>query len=270
MKHWHRHSIAALGALAAASSVEAQTRPGFQVAVEAFDYRYRERVDGATVVRDDGVFAGLAFSYVETLRDGWFIRVAGQGAAAEVDYRDDEGARIDDVDQGVSRFELGIGRDFPVGAVTLTPSVAVGARVLRDESGGRLASDGARGYDREVGYVYVPLGLAAGVSAGGRARLTVSGRYGWIVGGDVRSGLSEADATLPDLRLDIDGGHMWELDAALTMPLGRRALSIGPFVRRWSADRSESRVVTAPAFAVEFFEPPARTAEAGLRIGFAF
>lgn len=262
--------VAALGLLAAGSPTAAQTRPGFQVGIEAFDYRYRERVDGATIVRDDGTFVGVSFSYVETLRDGWFLRVAGDGAAAEVDYRDDEGATIDDVDQGISRFEIGLGRDFALGRATLTPSAALGARVLRDESGGRTASDGARGYDREVGYVYAPLGLAVGAPVGRRARVAVSGRYSWIFGGDVRSELSKADPALPNLRLDIDGGHLWELDAALALPLGRRLLSVGPFVRRWSADRSESRTVALPGFDAEFFEPSARTTEAGLRVSFAF
>lgn len=265
-----RSGLLAAGVAAVlATPAGAQTRPGFEVGAEVFDYRYRERVDGATVVRDDGTFVGLTLGYVETLRNGWFLRARGDGAAAEVDYRNDEGAELRNIDQRISRFELGIGRDVALGRATLTPSVAIGGRTLDDDLGGRTASDGTVGYDREIAYVYLPIGLAIGMPAG-RARLAVSARYGFIFGGHAKSELSQADPALPDLDLDIDGGHMWELDATVSLPLGRRAITAGPFVRRWSANRSESRVVRFEAVEAEFFEPAARTTEAGLRVTFSF
>lgn len=264
-----RVSIGLGAAMALATPAAAQTRPGFEVGAEAFDYGYRERVGGETVVRDDGAFLGLTFAYVETIGDGWFLRARADAAAGEVDYRNDDGARLRNLEQGISRFELGVGRDFAVGRATVTPSLAIGGRTLRDDLGGRVASDGTVGYDREVAYVYVPVGLAVGAPAG-RVRLTASARYGFIFGGYSKSELSQADPGLPDLKLDIDGGRLWELDAAVSVPLGRRALSVGPFIRRWSADRSESRTVRFENEEAEFFEPAARTTEAGVRVTFGF
>lgn len=262
--------LAGLLFVAIGTQAGAQTRPGFELGLEGLDYDYRERFDGEEFVRNDGSFVGLTLAYVETLGGGWFLRARGDAATGEIDYRDSDGARAQDVEQGISRFELGIGRDIALGALTLTPSIAIGARLLRDESGGVVASDGSPGYDREISYVYVPVGLALGGSVGRGARVTLSGRYGWIIGGEVKSELSQADSALPDLRLDIDGGHMWEADLALSFPLGRRALSVGPFVRRWSADRSEGGTIPSPFGPVTFFELPARTTEAGLRVSFGF
>jgi hypothetical protein len=79
--------IAALlaGAAFAPGAAQAQTRGGFEVGVELFDYSYRERMEGQTVVRDDGRFVGLTLGYVGKLGDGWFLRGRLSGAAGSVD-----------------------------------------------------------------------------------------------------------------------------------------------------------------------------------------
>lgn len=258
------------GAMVLTSGAAAgQTRPGFTVGLGAHDYNYRERVENSTIVRHDGVLVALAASYVETIGSGWFLKAHAEGASGEVDYRNDEGARANDLEQQVSLLELGVGRDLPIGRAVLTPSIAVGVRTLIDDLGGRTASDGSVGYDREIYYAYVPVGLTLGVPVG-RSQVSLSARYGFIFGGRSDSELSQADSRLPDLKLDIDGGHLWELNAALSVPLGQRALTFGPFVRRWSADASESRTVRVGPDEILFFEPAARTTEAGLRVSLSF
>jgi hypothetical protein len=57
------------------------------------------------------------------------------------------------------------------------------------------------------------------------------------------------------------------------MPVGSHVLSIGPFVRHWKLDRSNTLTITNPddpSEAIEFFEPRSSTTELGLRLSFAF
>lgn len=264
--------LAGACALASYSPAQAQTqtRPGFEVGAQLFDYNYRERLDGSTIVRDDGKFIGLTASYVETIGSGWFLRAATDTGSGSVDYSSDDG-RIDDVSQYLAQVEFHLGRDFLVGDVTaITPFTGIGGRALNDNSGGEETESGARGYDREIGYAYIPVGLAATFPFGSRWSLALSGQYNHIVRGTAESKLSRLDPEAPDVSLDLDGGYGIETSAMFSAPIGRKALRFGPFVRHWNLQRSKSQVFREDGFEIGFFEPANRTTELGLRLAFAF
>lgn len=258
-------------AAAGAAPAGAQTRGGFEAGLQVLDYNYRERLEGTTVVRDDGPMVGLTLGYVETIGNDWFLRARVDGASGEIDYRSDDGAKLDDVRQSVGHIELHVGRDFVSRkGITLGIFAGVGARALRDESGGRVASDGAAGYDREVGYAYVPIGASLSLPVGDRARLAVTGQYDHVFRGRARSKLSQTGAGLPDLTLAANRGHAFELAATMSLPTGRHAIAFGPFVRHWRIRQSRSIDLAVPEGVVTFFEPANRTTEAGLRVSFGF
>jgi hypothetical protein len=258
---------------AGAGTAEARTRPGFEIGGELFDYRYRERFEGETIVRDDGTFGGLTFGYVETIGGGSFLRVKLGVSFGSVDYSSEDG-NIDNVSQSIGQLELHFGRDFDLGgSATLTPFVGIGARVLEDRSGGEETERGFSGYDREIGYSYVPVGAAATFRLREPTTLTVSAQYNWVVGGEARSALGDLDSELPDLKLNIDKGHGMEVSALLSAPIGRNAIVFGPFVRHWRIGRSDGFVLRDPegsGEAIEFFEPKNRTTEVGVKLGLAF
>lgn len=256
--------------LALASPAEAQTRPGFEAGVQLFDYGYRERLEGETIVRDDGRFIGVTGSYVETIGGGWFLRAAAATASGSVDYSSEDG-RIEDVSQYIAQVEFHVGHDFRLGSgATLTLFTGVGGRALDDNSGGKETEEGLLGYDREVGYSYVPVGLAASIPVGGRSSLTLSAQYNFLFAGTAESKFSQIDPEFPDVSLDLDGGHGIEASAMLAVPVGRSAIRFGPFVRHWSVERSKSKFFEEEGFEIELFEPANRTRELGLRIAFAF
>ena len=271
-------TIAALlaGAGFVPAAAQAQTRGGFEAGVEVFDYGYRERMEGETIVYDDGIFGGFHLNYVETIGSGLFLRGKLSAAAGSVDYRSPDPAgdeRIDNVDQSVSQLELHVGIDVPLGrGATLSPFIGIGSRALIDESGGEVSSGGLNGYDREVGYAYVPIGAGARIPAGKDA-IVLSAQYNFVLNGTAESKLSDLDPAVPDLKLDLDGGHGFEASAAYQMAIGKHALSIGPFVRHWKIGRSDTFILTNPddpTEAIEFFEPRNSTTELGLRLSFAF
>ena len=262
--------LAGLSVLGATGAAQAQTRPGFQVGAELFDYGYRERFEGETIVRDDGEFIGFTAGYVETIGSGLFLRARLSTDFGSVDYRSGD-ERLKNVSQDIGQLELQIGRDFDLGSgATLTPFAGLAARVLNDHSGGEVTQGGLEGYDREISYGYVPIGLAAGIPVGSSMRLVLSAQYNWVVDGVSKSKLSKIDPELPDLKLELEGGHGVEASAMLSVPVGGNALSFGPFVRHWNLDRSESATFNEDDQVAEFFEPKNRTTEMGLRLSFEF
>jgi len=99
----------------------------------------------------------------------------------------------------------------------------------------------------------------------------VAVQYNLVVRGEVRSKLSGVDPALPDITVDLADGDGFELSAMLAVPIGRRALGVGPFVRRWQIDRSKTFTLVDPqgsGEAVEFFEPRNATTEFGVRLVF--
>lgn len=277
--------MALLGALAGtmlSGPAAARTPSGLEIGLELFDYGYRERHGGATIVRDDGRFIGLAIDYTQRLGGAWLLRGRLAGAVGSVDYRstgsigedNDEEVRLDGVTQGIGRFELLVGRDFALSeATTLTPFIGLGSRVLNDESGGEESDNGLLGYDRQVSYAYVPVGVALRHSLGGRRALTFTAQYQHLVGGESESRFSDIDPEVPDVTVDLKGGSGFEIAAIADLPIGSDAVRVGPFLRRWSIGRSDSFVITNPddpAEAIELFEPANRTLELGLRLSIAF
>lgn len=271
MKMLYSLLIAACG-LASVSPAQAQvrTRPGFEVGAQLFDYKYRERFDGATVASDDGKFIGLTASYVETIGRGWFLRATAATGSGSVDYSSDDG-KIKDVSQYIAQVEFHVGRDFLVGGVAnITPFTGVGGRILEDNSGGEETESGIQGYDREIGYTYIPVGLNATVPVGKRMTIAFSGQFNWVVAGKAEAKFSRIDPEAPDISLDLRGGHGIEASAMLSAPVGRRAVRFGPFLRLWDLERSKSKTFREGDLEIKLFEPANKTTEIGLRAAFAF
>jgi hypothetical protein len=266
-------ALASASAVFVASAAEARTRPGFDLGAEVLDYRYRERFEGEVVARDDGTFGGVTLGYVETIGSAMFLRARLSTDFGSVDYFSDDG-RLENVSQSIGQLELHLGRDILVGpGATITPFVGIGSRVLEDKSGGEETELGAFGYDREISYAYVPVGVAAAVPIGGRTEIILGAQYNWVVGGESKSQFSDLDAELPNVKVDLDQGHGFEASATLRLPLGRHAIGFGPFVRHWNLERSGSFFLTDPdgsGESIELFEPRNRTTEIGLRLSFSF
>jgi hypothetical protein len=254
----------------AQADAQTQTRRGFEVGAEILDYSYRERLGGKTVASDDGRFYGLAASFVAGLGRGYLFRARLAMDFGSVDYSSEDG-EIENVRQSIGQLELHAARDFPLGrSATVTPFSGLGSRILSDKSGGEETESGVLGYDREISYAYVPLGAAVTTQIAASSTLTLSAQYNWVVGGDAESKLSRIDPEFPDLRMDIPGGHGLEASAIVGIPAGRTQVRVGPFVRHWNIQQSESLTFEEDGEAIELFEPRNRTTELGLRLSLAF
>jgi hypothetical protein len=95
-----------------------------------------------------------------------------------------------------------------------------------------------------------------------------------VVGGDVTNFFSRIEPDAPDVKLDFNGGYGLEASAMLSLPVGRRrAINVGPFVRHWELEASDTFTIVNPddpSEAIVFQEPENRTTELGLRVSFSF
>lgn len=252
-----------------------QTRPGFEAGLEAFQIGYEEYDEGDLFIREDGHMLGIHLSYVQPIAGGLFGRVILNGAAGSVDYDPLDEPVVKDIDQSQGRVELHLGYDFMLGGgASVTPFLGYGARLFEDESGGRQTESGRIGFDREITYNYIPVGVAASIPVGGRKRITLSGQYNHLVGGDVNNFFSRVEPDAPDVKLDFNGGHGLDASAMLSLPVGRRrAINVGPFIRHWDVEASDTFTLVNPedpSEALTLQEPENRTTELGLRVSFSF
>ena len=252
------------------ADAQTQTRRGFEVGAEVLDYSYRERFEGETVASDDGRFYGLAASFVAGLGGGYLFRTRLSTDFGSVDYSSDDG-EIENVRQSIGQLELQVARDFPLShGATVTPFIGLGSRILGDNSGGKETETGFLGYDRDIAYAFVPIGAAVTTQLGASNTVTLSAQYNWVVGGDAESKFSDIDPEFPDLKMEIPGGHGLEASAMIGIPVGRTQLRVGPFMRHWNIQQSESLTFEEDGEMIELFEPKNRTTELGVRLSLAF
>jgi len=264
-------ALAAAGVmLAAAGGASAQATDGLELGLQVLGYEYEESFEGESI-RDEGRMAGFTVEYGRPV-GSFSFDARFRYAQGEIDYRASDGERVEDVPQAVGQLELLVGRPFVTGpGVALTPYIGIGARGLIDESGGRTTQNGLEGYDREVGYSYVPLGAALRAERASGQALQLTGQYNWVVGGTSRSEFSRLDPELPDVEVEFEGGHGFEFSAMASMPVGRGRLGIGPFIRTWDLDQSASFTIKDPEEGTfELFEPPNSTREVGLKLVYGF
>ena len=261
---------AAAAAVLSASAASAQSAQGLELGLQTYSYDYKESFEGESI-QDEGRFTGFTVDYGRPV-GGFSFDVRFRYAQGEIDYSASDGARLDDVEQASGQLELLLGRPFQASsAVTVTPYVGIGSRALLDFSGGRVTDTGLEGYDREVGYAYLPLGAAVRADLGNGRALSGHAQVNLAVSGEVQSNFSEIERGAPDIEAELDGGHGFELAAAFSAPVGRVRIGFGPFLRMWDIDQSESVFLSDPDIGeIELFEPPNETVELGFRLTVGF
>ncbi|HEX8571078.1 MAG TPA: hypothetical protein VF699_14320 [Caulobacteraceae bacterium] len=261
------------GAVAmAAGAAQAQVAQGLELGLQTYAYRYDESFHsddfGSGSISDDGQFYGFSVEYGRPV-GGWSFEARFRYGQGEVDYRSSEGDRIDDVSQFSGQLELLAGRPFAnAEGRTITPYAGLGSRVLFDESGGRVTNTGLEGYDREISYAYVPLGLAVRQTMTGGLDAVVYAQFNWVVGGASESDFGPEGGPL--VELEFEGGHGWEAGVTVSRPLGRGRIGFGPFLRTWRINESAPFLVEEDGVLFEIVEPENETTELGLKLTYAF
>jgi hypothetical protein len=250
--------------LAGAEQVSLETRPGVELGLNASYYKYKEP---SIAVTEKGYKAGIDLAWTATPGNDWFVRGDGRFAYGQNDYTG-SGTK----DGNPTRYaELRgtFGKDFKNESYSLSPYAGIGYRYLIDDLRG-ATSTGAMGYRRESRYLYVPLGVIHRIRLKSSGRLSTTLEFDYLVQGRQKSYLSDANALLPDLTNDQDGGY----GVRGSIYYEKANWSFGPWFHYWHIDQSDltSATVTVSGTSVttSVYEPRNKTTEIGFRVGYKF
>jgi hypothetical protein len=254
--------LANIFTLAHAQSMPLKTAEGGEMGVQISNYMYQEEVNGSSLMSNQGSKIGLTGNLTLGLSNSWFLRGDGRYASGNVNYTR-SGTKSSNPD-ALAELRMMAGKDFEIGNYLLSPYAGVGARFLSNDLRG-LTSSGAAGYRRESWYTYLPLGVTHRFAVDGKARISTSLEYDFLIEGRQRSRTTDFGATSDLNNLQRKGSG-----ARLSVSYETENWSAGVFYHYWDIEDSEKGTYTDPSFVYVAIEPHNTTKEFGAQVMYRF
>lgn len=125
---------------------------------------------------------------------------------------------------------------------------------------------GPGSYRREITYSYLPVGFLATAKFKPGISIGLGAEYDVFVGGTVRTHLSDASSSLPDLENTQKSGRGQRLNAQISGDFGRFAVNLEYYTQYWFVDDSNVVYVGTTGF----YEPKNDTSISGLALSVTF
>jgi hypothetical protein len=235
-----------------------ETKSGFAIGGQLFDYKYEE----PTVMNTKGTKMGVFVDLTSRTGNSWYWTLGGRYARGDVTYTG-SGTKKDNPD---SLWELRFiwGRDLKVWKHALSPYAGVGYRTLYNDLRG-VSSTGAVGYRRDSQYFYVPLGLTYRIPLGPIYRLSFNGEYDYFIEGRQKSYLmTDTGLWFDDPVNKQRKGH----GTKFNIWFEKSNWAYGAFVNHWDIGQSQINYYLGGASYV--YEPANNTKEVGFQFKYQF
>jgi hypothetical protein len=161
-----------------------------------------------------------------------------------------------------SRATIGTFRKIS-SAFTVTPYIGLGYRDLNDKI------QGSGSYNRNISYVYVPIGAQVAGSFSDSWSYSVGADIDVVLYGTVISKLSDIDPANPDIT-NHNHGFGARLTTSIRKKFSRFAIHFTPFYQKWKIEQSDGVAVTINNSAGTLFEPANESDFVGLNAGMDF
>jgi len=253
------------------SNQEVRHDLGISIGFEASHITYKE----PGVMKQDGAMYGIdgALVYRGWLplsleeKDQYMLSLEARANAGKVDYTSNSSGAIDNIDDYMLEFRGIGGYDFYASENSvITPYLGFGYRYLNDDMGGKISTTGAHGYEREITYFYIPLGIDVYNEFHDDWAVKLRLEYDAFIEGDVKSHLGSVPG-----HYDIENKQRKGYGARGSIALIRKFkyvnLVIEPFARFWSI--ANSKVTTDPG-GTSWIEPKNNSREFGINISAAY
>jgi hypothetical protein len=275
----------------------------------AFDY-FRFIYEEPELMKDQGNMAGFEIGYtyrlsnnehIESVKDIFsdtnkvnMFKVEFSRRQGEIDYKSEGTGSIEDVEDYILEVRGLMGYDIPVKDHTLiTPFAGFGYRYLNDDTGGRISTTGAKGYERENKCYYMPLGFMTDTQINQSWKFGFSFEYDVFLDGQQISHLEDVGP----MYTDADTGLSYVSDPIKNEQYegyGMRAsfklvklnksfdLFFQPYVNYWEKEESDPTQATSQDGSIGWYydaahnnpvwyvEPENKTTEYGVKVGFMF
>ena len=179
----------------------------------------------------------------------------------QLDYTSTSSGTLNNEDHMIFETRGLAGYDFYMTETfAITPYAGLGYRQWNDNSGGRSTTTGARTYDREIRYVYSPIGVDFATGFGNRWNVKLRLEYDKFWDGNVESHLGSIPGYY-DIENDQDKGYGVRGSIMFKKKGETIDFIIEPFYRYWNI--KDSKYTTDPG-GTTWIEPKNNSKEFGV------
>jgi hypothetical protein len=236
----------------------------FEIGFDTKYFDYEE--DG--YMEEDGWMYGIIGKYIYHGNNGLMFKTSLSIVFGETDYdgQTQSGTLVRaDADDWIFEWRGVIGKDYRLtGGSILTPFTGIGYRYWNNDI------DAPGGYEREIQYWYLPIGVKSISPLIKNWTWGVSMEYDLFLGGEVKSYLSDIHPAYNDPENDQDFGDGYgvrfslQFNSKISDSFG---FSIEPYITYWDIDESDTSTWTAYGMPIAYVvEPENDTTVCGLRL----
>ncbi len=268
-------SMLLLAALAT-TNVWASSDNTFVVGADvAASFKYEE----PGLMKETGTLYGLYGRWERSNVGPGTVAVSASYLAGGLDYEGSTQSGIpvkSNTDDFITEIVATYGWDFRGPVYEQRPYIGLGYRYWNDRIKDSATSTGVPvfGYEREVSYLYAPLGIRFNGGLASNWTWATRVQYKYFIEGQVRTHLEDVDPGFNTLENKQSSGYGYDI-AATFMRLfgggGVKGLAIEPYYSYWSIKQSDNATVTYYGTPVGYgYEPKNNTKVLGLRVGAQF
>lgn len=251
-----------VGAIAFNPAVFAADYHAFSLSPEISYIKYEE----PDVMKERGLMYGIDGDYTYYFDNLLLWKQEGRFSYGQVDYKNS--GILNNIDDYMVELRSLVGYEYRNDVnSTITPYIGIGYRYLNDDMSGKTSSTGAKGYEREIAYLYTPIGMEFANILDERWSFRATFEYDLFWGGWVKSHLSDVNLGYNDLENTQKRGY--GLRASLKFLRNRKDvdLIIEPFIRYWNIGESDYKAITYYGTLIDYgYEPRNDSTEVGLMI----
>lgn len=223
------------------------------------------KYDEPDVMEEKGFMYGLGGSYTYH-NDSFLVREEGRISYGEVDYKNS--GTLDNIKDYIIEARAVVGYEYPAStSATLTPYAGIGYRYLNDDGEGKTTSDGSKAYEREIYYLYTPIGLELYSPIDDKWSFGATFEYDLFWRGWVKSHLSGAISGFNDLENTQKRGYGLRGSLKFLRSWEYVDVIIEPFLRYWNIKKSDDKDITYAGVTIGHgYEPKNNSTEGGVMV----
>jgi hypothetical protein len=227
------------------------------LSINISNYAYNEPSIGVTF---QGYKGGLDYYRTQKLSNDYFVLGQINYFNGPVNYTGEVSAS--NIPEYYIESKLGIGKDFPLSDVVISPYIGIGYRYLFE-----TLSNVTNGYDRQSQYVYLPIGFINRINVGANAKVETTIEYDQLIAGYQLSRLSQFNSTYSDINNNQRSGY--GIKASIIYK--KDNWGVGPYYKYWNISTSDTQTLYVSGVASGYaYEPANVTNEYGIKFTYSF
>lgn len=243
-----------------------KTQTTNQIGLTVSSYSYEEP---SLNVKMDATNVGIEYLGTYAFKNNWYI-------LGEFDYNNGPvkysgSGTASGIPQYYYNLKAAVGYDFAFDGFVISPYIGLGYRFLDQSLGGTTTSTGAKGYDRQSTYNYIPIGAIHRFAVNdNKAKIETTLEYNYLMSGNQYSGLGSVNPYIGNQNNAQNSGY----GVNLTILYKQDNWGFGPYYKYWNIQNSQTNtgsfVAGGRGYTYSVLEPANTTNEYGVKLTYSF